>query len=1002
MARASAAVPIESFTTFGALLKYVRVRARLSQTELGIAVGYSPAQISRLEHSQRLPELTTLVALFVPALDLVDEPETVARLLELAAAARGEPRSGRKSSASATPSWAQTGPPAAAGARGSSAGDDERNTLPVAATPLLGRDQDVAAVRELLARPAVRLVTLLGPPGVGKTRLSVEVARALTPTFGDGVRFVPLAALRDPALVVPTIARGIGMAESSEPERVEHLKRALHHRHLLLVLDNFEHILPASTILSELLAAAPALKLLVTSRAALHVSTEHAYPVPPLPLPELAPPPPQLAQNPAVALFTARAQAADPAFALTSANAPPVAAICVQLDGLPLAIELAAARTRLLAPQALLTHLQQTGMRRLGVLTGGARDLPRRHQTLVAAITWSYDLLPPAEQRLFRTLAVFAGGWTIEAAAAVCEGPEAGEPGGASGLPSLQIVDGLQSLLDHSLVQQAGQPGAETRFMLLETIRQYALEQLEACGEEAEARARHAAYFRALVVARERQPQGKHRPTWFDQLEREHDNIRAALAWLIDADPAAAQQLAGDLTGFWHKRGYLREGQAWLARALARSEAPTASRAHALVHAGLIAQAQGDTPAALGLLEAGLALSRELGDVRGAAGALRSLGWTTFIAEDVERSAALFEEALCLGRQVGDRAMIAGLLYSAAHARIMNGDVAFFPRAHRYLDESQQLYSELDDPNGMGAVRGAQGALALMQGDYPRARDLFNAELAMQQEIGNTTAIPICWYMVAEAERLQGDLTAARQHVREAYRRSCQLGLPSGTTVTLRIWGQIEQQRGELARARHLFRRSLGLAMAVQDTKTLVICLFGLGAVALALGDAGQAARLFAAGEQRRAALPPFLFPADRESFAQWIAAVRSTVGETAFAAAWAAQRAMPAEALTAALADGTLPAPGASTRGTGQPKGASGSPPGDRGAPPSALTPRERAVAVRIAQGASNRAIGTALGISERTVERHVAKIFAKLGVSSRARIAAWAVEGGLTREAW
>jgi predicted ATPase/transcriptional regulator with XRE-family HTH domain len=519
--------------------------------------------------------------------------------------------------------------------------------LPVPLTPLIGRAREVATVSATLQRADVRLLTLLGPPGVGKTRLGLQVASDLRASFRAGVCFVALATIRDPDLVPAAIAQALDVHDAGDRPLIETLQAYLRDKHLLLVLDNVEQVVAAAPMISALLAAAPELKVLSTSRIALHLSGEHEYAVPPLELPDLLhlPPAEALAACPSVALFQARAQAVQPNFMLSSANAQAVAALCHRLDGLPLVLELAATRCKVFSPEALLARLDQ----RLPLLSTGARDLPPRQQTLRSAIAWSYDLLSAAEQMLFERLAVFAGGWTLHAAEAICGDAETSrrastEPvpeqsGTAAPYPALavSVVDLLMSLIDHSLVQQVAivKPGVsdEPRFTMLETIREYALERLMERGEEEILRWHYAAYYLALAEQAEQGLQGPDARRWLDRLETEHDNLRAVLAFCLesrDLGPEASGQespilkpqafsrieiglrLAAALWWFWWARGHGSEGRRWLAQVLTDQDSGNpnkeslAVRAKALVAAGVLAAAM-DVRAARRTLEAALA-----------------------------------------------------------------------------------------------------------------------------------------------------------------------------------------------------------------------------------------------------------------------------------------------------------------------------------------------------------------------------------------------------------
>jgi predicted ATPase/Tfp pilus assembly protein PilF/DNA-binding XRE family transcriptional regulator len=898
-----AATSPSAFTTFGDLLRYLRRRARLHQRDLAIAVGYSESQICRLEQNQRLPELTALLAQFVPALGLDDEPDLAARLLELATAARGASPAERN--LATTPARAPL-----------------PDNLPAPLTAMINRTADIAAVHALLERADVRLLTLIGPPGIGKTRLSIHAATALREQFPDGVLFVALAPIRDPALVLPAVARTLGIKEAGDQTLADALRAALRDRRILVILDNFEQVVDAAPHVADLLRMAPGLKALVTSRAALHVLGEHLFAVPPLELPDShpastrLPPLEELERYPAVELFVTRVRAIRPGFALTNDNASAVVAICACLDGLPLAIELAAARSRLFSPQALLERLCGAyGPTALQFLVDGPRDLLAHQRTLRSTIDWSYDLLGEDERRLLMWLAVFAGGWTAEAAEAVVsecrmKNEEWRNDQASFSIlhSSFSIFDGLNSLLDQSLIRQEIGADGENRFTMLETIREYAREKLEASGQTGIARRRHAAHYLAQAQAAERQPGGAERERLLQRLEAEYDNLRVALEWCAVADTTAGLQLAASLQSFWHTHGYLNEGRSWLETLLARPDDGVAQpdvRARALCAAGFLAYHQGDLTRAAVCSEESLALFRALGERHGVAGALFNLGGVAYLRNDYAQAAVHYNDCLAIERDLGNRAEVAQALKNLGLIAKDRGD---FARAAAYYEESLGLRRAIGDRRGVAQALFNLGVVAYWQGDFARATALTEQSLACYRELGDKMGIAYTIETLGMALYKCGDHAQATRLLEEGLRLFRELGDQVGVALLLNDLGLVAHTQGESELAVQLQREGLALAWTIGDKRRAAFCFEGL-AMALAQRQALRAARLFGAAEALRAAIGSPLPPAERADYNHAVATARGNATpaeyQTAFAAAWRDGRQAPAEqTLAYALSD--------------------------------------------------------------------------------------------------
>ncbi len=642
--------------------------------------------------------------------------------------------------------------------------------LPASLTPFVGREQEVAEISALLRRPEVRLLTLVGPGGVGKTRLALEVVQTLRADFTDGVSFVALASVSDPVLVTPTIAQALALWEAGDRPLLEQVQEYLREKHLLLLLDNFEQVLAAAPRLVDLLAFCPHLSLLVTSRAALHLSGEHVFARSPLAVPDLKQLPSleDLAQMATVRLLLQRIQAIKADFQLTEANARTIAEICVRLEGLPLAIELAAARMKLLSPQALLKRLT----RRLDILTDGARDLPMRQQTLRDTLQWSYDLLSPKERHLFRWLSVFVGGCTLQAVAAVVQASD--HAGNENGELSLQVVEGLTSLIDKSFLQQTEWESEESRLVMLETLREYGQERLHEHGEMEAARQAHVAYYLAFVEESSKYLFGRDAGKWLDLLEQEYENIRVALLWALEHEDEegacgieTAMRLGSVLWRFWIVRGHLSEGRAMLERLLVASEkggAPMQKKAHLAL--GTLLWHQGDYVRIGEIVEEQLSLCHQLGDQQGVAHTLIGLAGVALQQRRYVQARSLAEESLTTWRTVGDIWRTATVLLLLGRLATAQDEHA---RAQQLLEESQALYRTLGYAGDIAWPLIYLARNALIQGEQQQARSWLQEAVALCREAGNKPGLAHALSLLGEDALEQDDVVRAYHLLSECH-----------------------------------------------------------------------------------------------------------------------------------------------------------------------------------------------------------------------------------------
>jgi predicted ATPase/transcriptional regulator with XRE-family HTH domain len=849
-------------TPFPIWLKQRRRALDLRQEDLAERIGCSASTIRKFELGERRPS-RQIAELLVASLGV--SPEERPAFISFARGQGSVPEPGSSVAA-----------PVAAHA----------TNLPISLTSLIGREREIEAIHRLIVPAKVRLLTLTGPPGIGKSSLSLQVAHDVLDSFGDGVYFAGLASIAEPDLVTITIAHALGVQQKAGESLLRSIQQAFGGKKILLLLDNFEQILDASPAVLELLGACPHLQILVTSREALHVQGERQFQVPVLVTadPQHLPPLDVMRDIPAVALFIERAQEVKPDFVLSEQNAGAVAAVCARLDGLPLAIELAAARIRLFSPHEMQARLQDEGREsRLTLLTGGPRNLPARHHTLRTAIGWSYILLSEGEQILFARLGVFVGGCTLAAAAAICNPKDIAQAQAESDVskgpgreqtPVYATEEKLESLLDKNLVkreegvavanERGEETGGESRFSMLELIREYSLERLRTSEEEEDIRRLHAEYYLTFAEVADVELRRANSILWLDKVGQEHDNIRAALRWLLNSGNATlAVQLTGAMYNFWFLRAHFSEGRRWLMEALAAGgDAPELLRARALSALGSLAQQEDDHKEATAWFEESLALYRKAVDKAGIMKVLKYMAFTAMNLGDQERAIALGKEGLALGFDPVLRLESIRLSYTAGGAALFQGD---FVQAEEFITKAVALSREEGVEEYLAAGLNIMGLIAHYQGDYARAQAFYDQSLSIARRLGYQHHLVELTLNMADLALIQGDTVRAAPLVAEGLRVGVEIGSKRGIAEGLE-----------------------GLAWLVGTT-----------------GQPERAARLFGAAEALRELaslpLPAFARAADECS----VSTVRVQMDEEAFTKAWAEGRAMSMEqAVEYALGD--------------------------------------------------------------------------------------------------
>lgn len=842
-------------SSFSHHLRRLRERAGLTQAELAERAGLSVKAIGALESGRRKRPYPSTVRALSDALGLSDQER-----MELTDTTPGRSRTTLE--------------------KGSTS-----HNLPTPPSPIIGRERELAQVVDLLTSGKPRMVTFTGAGGVGKTRLALEVAWELNDSFAGRTAFVPLATTGDPALVLPMVAQAAGLTETSDPPSLATLAAHLNQHPWFLVLDNLEHLLDVAPNLASLLAACPELTMLATSRAPLRIRAEHEYPVKPLDLPDLShvPTPDDVAQASSVQLFLEHARAAVPDFELTQTNCAAVATICRRLEGLPLALELVAARVRALSPTELLARLDRT----LPLLVGGSRDLPERQQTMQAAISWSYDMLEPNEQVLFRRLSVFNGGWTLDAAEVVA---------GSDDLLPADILDLLLRLVEKSLVLAEHDTNDATRYRMLQPIAEFARHELEAAHESHQFGDRHLDWCLELARAAVDGMHGPEQHQWLLRLDQEHDNLRTALSWCrLDASRKPQElQLAGLLWMYWETRGHLSEGRRWLEQALADSEgAPAELRANAFNAAGNLAYDQGDHRQAAACHEVSLALRGEIGDVIGMGQSHLNLGNVALDQGDRIKATELYTEALRLFREAGSVWDVANALNNLG---IVLGHTGEYDQATGYLEEAIILREPLGEAAYQARSLDALGEVMRKKGDLTRARELHERSLALRREIGDSRGTAVTLRNLGLVAFHQGHIAEATAHIEESLQIRRAIENRYGVALCLSSLARIARHTLDDARSLALYCEALEMQRQLGVNDGLSEILLGIAAVLTRHDRPTLAAHLFGASERLRDNMGQVVAPVDRDDYEQIVAAISEALPPEEFESAREAGRGMALE----------------------------------------------------------------------------------------------------------